>query len=60
MSDPRQLGAVGRGGVMETEARWALEPVVVDHVHRFVRTGTDATGMAVTEADVVAYAELYS
>jgi len=45
---------------METEARWALEPVVVDHVHRFVRTGTDATGMAVTEADVVAYAELYS
>jgi len=31
--------------------------VVLDHIHRLVRTGADATGMAVTEADV-AYAEL--
>jgi len=42
---------------MATAARWAPEPVVLDHIHRFVRTGADATGMAVTEADV-AYAEL--
>ena len=37
VGDPRQLGAVGRGGVMETAGRWADEgPVMLDQVHRFL------------------------
>ena len=36
MGDPRQLGAVGRGGVMADAAR-RVEPVELDEVHRFLR-----------------------
>jgi exodeoxyribonuclease V alpha subunit len=51
VGDPRQLGAVGRGGVMETASRWAESTVTLDEVHRFVRTGIDEAGMPVTETD---------
>jgi exodeoxyribonuclease V alpha subunit len=51
VGDPRQLGAVGRGGVMETASRWAQSTVTLDEVHRFVRTGVDEAGMPVTETD---------
>ncbi len=51
VGDPRQLGAVGRGGVMETASRWAESTVTLDEVHRFVRTGLDEAGMPVTETD---------
>ena len=38
VGDPRQLGAVGRGGVMETAARWAPGgEVTLSQVHRFLR-----------------------
>ena len=38
VGDPRQLGAVGRGGVMETAARWASGgEVTLGQVHRFLR-----------------------
>jgi hypothetical protein len=57
VGDPRQLGAVGRGGVMETASRWAQSTVTLDEVHRFVRTGIDEAGMPVTETDRD-YAEL--
>jgi conjugative relaxase-like TrwC/TraI family protein len=51
VGDPRQLGAVGRGGVMETASRWAQSTVTLDEVHRFVRSGIDEAGMPVTETD---------
>jgi exodeoxyribonuclease V alpha subunit len=51
VGDPRQLGAVGRGGVMETASRWAENTVTLDEVHRFVRTGIGEAGMPVTETD---------
>jgi exodeoxyribonuclease V alpha subunit len=51
VGDPRQLGAVGRGGVMETASRWAQSTVTLDEVHRFVRTGIDEDGMPLTETD---------
>jgi exodeoxyribonuclease V alpha subunit len=51
VGDPRQLGAVGRGGVMETASRWAENTVTLDEVHRFVRAGIDEAGMPVTETD---------
>jgi exodeoxyribonuclease V alpha subunit len=51
VGDPRQLGAVGRGGVMETASRWAESTVTLDEVHRFVRAGIDEAGMPVTETD---------
>jgi exodeoxyribonuclease V alpha subunit len=51
VGDPRQLGAVGRGGVMETASRWAQSTITLDEVHRFVRTGIDEAGMPVTETD---------
>ena len=51
VGDPRQLGAVGRGGVMETASRWAQSTVTLDEVHRFVRAGIDDAGMPVTETD---------
>jgi exodeoxyribonuclease V alpha subunit len=51
VGDPRQLGAVGRGGVIETASRWAQSTVTLDEVHRFVRTGIDEDGMPVTETD---------
>jgi conjugative relaxase-like TrwC/TraI family protein len=51
VGDPRQLGAVGRGGVMETAGRWAQSTVTLDEVHRFVRAGIDEAGMPVTETD---------
>ena len=51
VGDPRQLGAVGRGGVMETAARWVGSPVVLDQVHRFVTVAVDGTGLPVTVAD---------
>ena len=51
VGDPRQLGAVGRGGVMETASRWAESTVTLDEVHRFVRSGIDEAGMPVTETD---------
>lgn len=58
VGDPRQLGAVGRGGVMEVAMRWAGEPVVLDQVHRFLALAPDPdTGLPVTVPDV-AYAEL--
>lgn len=58
VGDPRQLGAVGRGGVIETAARWAADgPVLLDQVHRFLAVGVDDTGMPVTTTDT-AYAAL--
>ena len=40
VGDPRQLGAVGRGGVMETAARWAPGgEVTLGQVHRFLTPG---------------------
>jgi hypothetical protein len=51
VGDPRQLGAVGRGGVMETASRWAQNTVTLDEVHRFIRTGVDEAWMPVTETD---------
>jgi exodeoxyribonuclease V alpha subunit len=58
VGDPRQLGAIGRGGVMETAARWVeAGPVVLDQVHRFLRVDVDETGLPVTVADTD-YAEL--
>jgi conjugative relaxase-like TrwC/TraI family protein len=57
IGDPRQLGAVGRGGVMEAAARWSADPVTLDEVHRFLRVGVDEAGLPVTEPDA-AYAAL--
>jgi ATP-dependent exoDNAse (exonuclease V) alpha subunit len=57
VGDPRQLGAVGRGGVMETAARWSAAPVVLDKVHRFLCKDLDDAGSPVVIEDV-AYAEL--
>ena len=57
VGDPRQLGAVGRGGVMESAARWAGETVELDEVHRFLRRELNESGLAVVGEDV-AYAEL--
>jgi len=52
LGDPRQLGAVGRGGVMESASRWVEGgPVTLDEVHRFLTVGTDETGMPVTVSD---------
>jgi len=52
VGDPRQLGAVGRGGVMETAARWAEHgPVTLDQVHRFLRLEAGADGLPVTVPD---------
>jgi exodeoxyribonuclease V alpha subunit len=56
VGDPRQLGAVGRGGVMETAARWSAAPVVLDQVHRFLRRQQNESGTPVVED--VDYAEL--
>lgn len=50
VGDPRQLPALGRGGVMETAARWSA-PVSLAEVHRFLRLGTDEAGMPATVAD---------
>jgi exodeoxyribonuclease V alpha subunit len=53
VGDPRQLGAVGRGGVMETASRWAERgPVMLDQVHRFLTVTLDDTGLPVTGTDV--------
>ena len=58
VGDPRQLGAVGRGGVMETAGRWADQgPVMLDRVHRFLTVRVDETGLPVTETDIE-YADL--
>jgi len=57
VGDPRQLGAVGRGGVMETAGRWADNAVTLDQVHCFLAVTVDETGMPVTGPDT-AYAEL--
>lgn len=57
VGDPRQLGAVGRGGVMETASRWAADPLTLDEVHRFVHLTTDEDGLPVTVPDR-AYAAL--
>jgi conjugative relaxase-like TrwC/TraI family protein len=57
LGDPRQLGAVGRGGVMETAARWSAAPVVLAEVHRFLRRQLNEAGASVVIEDV-AYAEL--
>jgi exodeoxyribonuclease V alpha subunit len=57
VGDPRQLGAVGRGGVMETAARWSGEAVTLDEVHRFLNLGLDDEGLFTTETDLD-YAEV--
>jgi conjugative relaxase-like TrwC/TraI family protein len=57
VGDPRQLGAVGRGGVIETAARWAGGPAELDQVHRFLRLRLDEAGLAEMETDTE-YAEL--
>jgi hypothetical protein len=57
VGDPRQLGAVGRGGVMETAARWSGKAVTLDEVHRFLHLETDEAGLLVTGVDLD-YAEL--
>ncbi|HTT90588.1 MAG TPA: MobF family relaxase [Acidimicrobiales bacterium] len=52
VGDPRQLGAVGRGGVMETAARWASEgEVTLSEVHRFLRLEPGPDGLPVTVPD---------
>lgn len=51
VGDPRQLGAIGRGGVMEAAARWAGGPVTLDEVHRFLREGVDDKGLPTLETD---------
>ena len=52
VGDPRQLGAVGRGGVMETAARWAPEgEVTLNQVHRFLRLEAGPDGLPVTVPD---------
>ena len=58
VGDPRQLGAVGRGGVMETAWRWLPGgPVTLDEIHRFVTVSVDGAGMPAVEVDT-AYAGL--
>lgn len=52
LGDPRQLPAVGRGGVMETAARWAEAPIELSEVHRFLTLGVDDAGMPATVPDV--------
>ena len=48
VGDPRQLGAVGRGGVMETAARWTAEgEVTLGQVHRFLRLDAGPDGLPV-------------
>ena len=52
VGDPRQLGAVGRGGVMETAARWApAGEVTLSQVHRFLRLEAGPDGLPVTVPD---------
>ena len=52
VGDPRQLGAVGRGGVMETAARWtAGGEVTLAQVHRFLRLEAGPDGLPVTVPD---------
>ena len=52
VGDPRQLGAVGRGGVVETAARWAPGgAVTLGQVHRFLRLEAGADGLPVTVPD---------
>ena len=52
VGDPRQLGAVGRGGVMETAGRWAPGgEVTLSQVHRFLRLGAGPDGLPVTVPD---------
>jgi exodeoxyribonuclease V alpha subunit len=58
VGDPRQLGAVGRGGVMETASRWVEGgPVTLDRIHRFLAVTVGEDGLPVTGPDV-AYGEL--
>src|SRR5664280_362141 len=57
VGDPRQLGAVGRGGVIETAGRWAGAPAELDQVHRFLRLRLDEPGLAEMETDTE-YADL--
>jgi conjugative relaxase-like TrwC/TraI family protein len=57
VGDPRQLPAVGRGGVLEQAARWTQRDVTLDVIHRFTRTETLPGGVAVDVPDSV-YAEL--
>jgi len=52
VGDPRQLGAVGRGGVMETAARWVPGgEVTLSQVHRFLRLDAGPDGLPVTVPD---------
>ena len=52
VGDPRQLGAVGRGGVMETAARWSPGgEVTLSQVHRFLRLEAGPDGLPVTVPD---------
>ena len=52
VGDPRQLGAVGRGGVMETAARWAPGgEVTLSQVHRFLRLQAGPDGLPLTVPD---------
>ena len=58
VGDPRQLGAVGRGGVMGTAARWApAGEVALSQVHRFLRLETGPDGLPQTVPDT-AWAEV--
>ncbi|HTW09233.1 MAG TPA: AAA family ATPase, partial [Acidimicrobiales bacterium] len=52
VGDPRQLGAVGRGGVMEAAARWAPGGgVTLAEVHRFLALEEGPDGLPVTVPD---------
>ena len=52
VGDPRQLGAVGRGGVMETAARWTAEgEITLGQVHRFLPSRLAPTACPVTVPD---------
>ena len=58
VGDPRQLGAVGRGGVMGTAARSGpAGEVALSQVHRFLRLETGPDGLPQTVPDT-AWAEV--
>jgi hypothetical protein len=59
LGDRHQLSAVGRGGVLDIAARWAVPEacLTLDVVHRFTRDIADADGTTHTVPDVE-YADL--
>ena len=58
LGDPRQLGAIGRGGVMEEAAAWAGGAVELDRVQRFLRLEPAPDGLGGEVVADRAWAEL--